>query len=166
MDHAARINIGCIKGHKISADYLQISCQTSHQLRYWVAIGTSMGVGAQKDLGGSKLLPKNDLIHWILPKKAIGFSVQIKMTWNSTAIETVLWIWNCPKFWRKLTQKIWNCPKFWRKIAQIIWNCPKFSRAIDTLKPSGGASAPTPSTPLGASTPSQAKSLRKITQNR
>ena len=52
MDHAARINVGCIKGHKISAGYLQISCQTSHQLRNWVAIGASKGVGDQKDLGG------------------------------------------------------------------------------------------------------------------
>ena len=58
MDPAARINIGCLKGHKISASYLRISCQTSHQLRNWVAIGASMGVGAQKNFGGTKLFPE------------------------------------------------------------------------------------------------------------
>ena len=33
-----------------------------------------MGVGTQNDLGAPNFRPKNDLMHWVLHKKSIGFS--------------------------------------------------------------------------------------------
>ena len=124
--------------------------------------------------GAPKFCPKNDLIHsfgkssrfslklgrffcpnWgVLKKKKRVFNeietvFLSKLRWFPTEkkgglrahAEENLQGTKLPKKY-EIVQKTLNRAK----IAQIIWNCPKFWRAIDTLKPSGGASASRPPT--------------------
>ena len=56
-----------------------------------------MAVGAQYDLGAPNFCTKNDLMHWVLHEKSIGFSVQIRRCSPKkkvfTEIETVFRHW-------------------------------------------------------------------------
>ena len=74
--------------------------------------------------GAPNFCPKNDLMHWVLHEKSIGFSVQIKKC-SQKKKKGLHWNWDgfsplvCP-------HKTTICPNFWR------------------FEPNGGATAPHP----------------------
>ena len=124
------------------------------------------GRRSSKGFGGApNFCPKNDLFHWICPKKRSVFLSKLRWPQKKKKIHCN---WDgfmnmkLPKVLTQTYPKNMKLPKFLTQNCPNNMKLPKISRAIDTLKPSGGP-VPPPFYATGSFNPLPSQVTMKIT---